>query len=159
LSSMEQKLNRVARENRDLEVMREISNIFAVGGRGDRYDRVFAALKHLVPVEAMAFVEWVEDPAEEISVRLSGDTRIERREVAEWIRTNRFDEAALVPGGEPPRLAVGAQRPLLLNPETPYQVVLRLATYEMSTGLLVLESTFPALHAASSVASLGAVAD
>ena len=158
LSTMEQKLNRVARQNRDLEVMREISNIFAVGGRGDRYDRVFQALKNLVPVEAMAFVEWVENPAEEIAVRLAGDVRVERREVTEWVRANRYDEAALV-ASEPPRLAVGSARPVRLSPDTSYQVILRLATYEMSTGLLVLESSFPALHSSSSVASLGVVAD
>lgn len=159
LSSMEQKLNRVARENRDLEVMREISNIFAVGGRGDRYDRVFAALKKVVPVESMAFVEWVEDRSEEFAVRFAGDVTAERREVADWVRTNRLDEGAALPPGEPPRLTVGSGRPVRLSQETPYQIVLRLSTYEMSTGLLVLESSFPALHAPPAIASLSAVSE
>jgi diguanylate cyclase (GGDEF)-like protein len=159
LSTMEQKLNRVARENRDLEVMREISNIFAVGGRGDRYERVFSALKKLVPIEAMAFIEWVENPSDEIGIRFAGDVTAERQEIADWVRTNRLDEVTLAPAGEPPRLAVGAARPCRLSAETPYQVVLRLATYEMGTGLLVLESSFPALHAPAAVTSLSVVAD
>jgi diguanylate cyclase (GGDEF)-like protein len=159
VSSMEKKLHRVARENQDLEVMREISNIFAVGGRGDRYERVFAALQKLVPVEAMALVEWVEDPAQEMAVRFAGEVTADRREIADWVRANRLDESALAPREEPARLAVGAERPVRLSPETPYQVVLRLATYEMSTGLLVLESSFPGLISRSAIASLSAVAE
>jgi diguanylate cyclase (GGDEF)-like protein len=158
LSTMEQRLNRVARENRDLEVMREISNIFAVGGRGDRYDRVFEALRKLVPVEAMAFVEWVEDPAEQFTVRLAGSVAASRQEVADWIRSSRLDEAPLPASGEAAELFVGSLRPVPLSPESPYQVVLRLATHEMNNGLLVLESSFPAFHSASAAASLSAVA-
>jgi diguanylate cyclase (GGDEF)-like protein len=158
LSTMEQRLNRVSRENRDLEVLREISNIFAVGGRGDRYERVFEAVRKLVPVEAMAFVEWVEDPTEQFSVRLAGNATAARQEVAEWIRANRLDEAPPPAIGEPAEIAIGASRTVRLSPETPYQVVLRLATHEMSTGLLVLESSFPAFHSAPALASLSAVA-
>jgi len=158
LSTMEQRLNRVSRENRDLEVLREISNIFAVGGRGDRYERVFEAVRKLVPVEAMAFVEWVEDPGDQFSVRLAGVATAGRQEVADWVRSNRLDEAAPPSSGDPTELAIGASRTVRLSPETPYQVVLRLATHEMSTGLLVLESSFPAFHSASALASLSAVA-
>jgi diguanylate cyclase (GGDEF)-like protein len=149
LSTLEQRLNRVSRENRD---------IFAVGGRGDRYERVFEALRKLVPVEAMAFVEWVEDPAEQFTVRLAGNATAARHEVAEWIRVHRLDEAPPAPAGEPAELAIGASRTVRLSPESPYQVVLRLATHEMSTGLLVLESSFPAFHSAPALASLSAVA-
>jgi diguanylate cyclase (GGDEF)-like protein len=158
LSTMEQRLNRVSRENRDLEVLREISNIFAVGGRGDRYERVFEALRKLVPVEAMAFVEWVEDPTEQFTVRLAGSTTAARPEVAEWIRAYRLDEAPPPAIGERAEVAIGASRSVRLSPETPYQVVLRLATHEMSTGLLVLESSFPAFHSSPALASLSAVA-
>ena len=157
VSSMEKKLHRVARENQDLEVMREISNIFAVGGRGDRYERVFAALQKLVPVEAMALVEWVEDPAREMAVRFAGEVTADHTAIAEWVRDNRLDESALAPREEPARLA--ARDLSASRPETPYQVILRLATYELSTGLLVLESSFPGLHSRSAVASLSAVAE
>lgn len=159
VSSMEKKLHRVARENQDLEVMREISNIFAVGGRGDRYGRVFAALQKLVPVEAMALVEWVEDPSQEMAVRFAGEVTADRREIADWVHSNRLDESALGPREEPARLAVGADRPVRLSTETPYQVVLRLATHELSTGLLILESSFPGLIGRSAVTSLSAVAE
>ena len=58
LSSMEQRVREVSRQNRELDVMRDISNTFGVSARVDRYERVFAALGRLLPVEAMALLEW-----------------------------------------------------------------------------------------------------
>ena len=158
LSTLEQKLNRVARENQDLEVMREISNIFAVGGRGDRYERVFTTLRKLVPVEAMAFVEFAEHSDEEITVRFAGEVTAERSQIADWVRANRLDEASSTASGEAAETAIGSMRKVELSPQTPYQVVLRLATPEMSTGLLVLESSFAALHNRPALISLSSLA-
>ncbi len=73
-STMEEKYARVARENRELDVMREISNIFSLGARPDRYRRAFEALRRLLPVEAMAFAEWVEDTGEDMEIHLEGST-------------------------------------------------------------------------------------
>ena len=45
LSSMEQRVAEVSRQNRELDAMRDISNTFGVSARVDRYERVFAAAR------------------------------------------------------------------------------------------------------------------
>ncbi|HYB53846.1 MAG TPA: hypothetical protein VEG84_08260, partial [Thermoanaerobaculia bacterium] len=92
-SSMEAKYNRVARENRELDVMREISNTFSLGSRPDRYRRAFEALRRLLPVEAMAFVEWTDDEVREMEIHLEGSATATREELRDWIRSRRLDEA------------------------------------------------------------------
>ena len=158
LSSMEEKYNEVARENRELDVLREVSNIFSLGSRGDRYERVFEAIRRLCPVEAMAFVEWM-DEGERPTVHVAGAVSESRGRILAWIRENRFDEPSAGASPEPAELKLGEDRTLRLNPDLSYQAVLRLATYEMSTGLLVLESSFPALHSGGALVSLRALAD
>jgi diguanylate cyclase (GGDEF)-like protein len=159
LSSIEQKYNEVARENRELEVMREISNIFALGARSDRYERVFQALTRVLPAEAAAFVEWAGDAPGDFSVHLAGATASGRRRVEDWVRENRLDEAGADAPGEPVERRLGEERKVKLSPILPYQVQARLSTYEMSTGLLVLESSFPALHSPGALATVRALAD
>jgi diguanylate cyclase (GGDEF)-like protein len=156
LSSMEAKYNRVARENRELDVMREISNIFSLGARPDRYLRAFEALRRLLPVESMAFVEWVEDSSEGMAIHLEGPTSVDREEVREWIRSHRLDET-LDAASEDVVLRSGAEREIRLSSGTSYQLLVRLATYELNTGVLVLESSFPSLHGAAAVQSMRAL--
>jgi diguanylate cyclase (GGDEF)-like protein len=153
-SSVERKYERVARENRELEALQEISNIFAVGGRGDRYARLFEVLRRLFAIEAMAVIEWMDDPRLDLAVHLAGDVSAPREAIAEWVRANRLDE--MPPGSPAPvaELVAGDERRLRLSPQTGYQAVVRLSTYELSTGLLIVESSFPALHEPASAASL-----
>lgn len=158
LSSAEQKYDRVARENQQLDVLREISNVFAVGGRGERYQRIFTALRRLVPLEAMAIVEWLEDPHDDFSIHLAGEVTAPREKIAEWVRENRLDETAIPATSDAVELRTGAERGLQLSPRLTYQVAVRLSTYEMNTGVLMLESASPAIHAKSAVASISAVA-
>jgi diguanylate cyclase (GGDEF)-like protein len=158
LSSMEQKYTEVARENLQLDVLREITNIFAVGARGDRYEKVFQAIRRLHPVEAMAFVEWSEDGEGDIAVHRVGATSVARGQLLAWVRENQLEEA----GGDAPEgveRRIGPERQIMLSQELPYQVILRLSTVELNTGLLVLESSFPAVHSASTLTSLSALAD
>src|SRR5215471_7569065 len=86
MSSVERKYQRVARENRELDALREVSNAFALGGRGDRYARTFEGVRRLVPVEAMAFVQWIDSPTGEIAVHLSGDLSATAESVVQWVR-------------------------------------------------------------------------
>lgn len=158
LSSIEEKYNQVARENRELDVLREVSNIFALGSRGDRYERVFEAIRRLCPVEAMAIVEWMEE-GERPTVHLVGAVPETRGQILTWVQENRLDEAPSGGSPEPAELKLGEDRHLRLNPDLSYQAMLRLSTFEMSAGLLVLESSFPALHSGSALASLRALAD
>ena len=80
-SSVERKYERVARENRELDALREISNIFTVGGRGDRYVRLFDVLRRLFPIEAMAVVEWMDDPHLDLTVHVAGDVSASRETI------------------------------------------------------------------------------
>ncbi len=153
-SSVERKYERVARENRELDALREISNIFAVGGRGDRYVRLFDVFKRLFPVEAMAVIEWMDDPHLDFSVHTAGDVAANREAIAGWVRANRLDEASASTSNSAAEVHAGDTRPLKLSPAAGYQAIVRLSTYELSTGLLVLESAFPTLHERASLASL-----
>ncbi len=159
LSSMEQKYNEVARENRELDVMREIANVFTVGSRGDRYQKVFQAVRRLHPVEAMAFIEWMEEDSEGVSVHLAGAVTASRTEVLAWVRENRLDEAGAGAAPEAVERKSGENRRVRLSADLPYQVILRLSTFELNTGLLVLESSFPTLHADATLTSLSVLAD
>jgi diguanylate cyclase (GGDEF)-like protein len=156
-SSMEEKYNRVARENRELDVMREISNIFSLGARPDRYRRAFEALRRLLPIEAMAFVEWVEDSGEDMAINLEGSATASGEEIREWIRTRRLDET-LDATAEAVWTRTGEQREVRLSPATRHQSIARLSTYELNTGLLILESSFAALNSPAAVQSLKALA-
>jgi diguanylate cyclase (GGDEF)-like protein len=160
VSSVERKYQRVARENRELDALREISNAFALGGRADRYARTLEGVRRIVPTEAMAFVQWMDSPGEEqLDVHLAGDVAATADSIAEWVRRNRLDEAP--PGSLVERVEIrrGDERSLVLSPRMNFQAILHLVTPEMNTGLLVLESTLPLLHEASSVASLAVLAD
>ena len=157
LSSVERKYQRVARENRELDALREISNAFTLGGRGDRYTRTYEAVRRMVPVEAMAFVEWIDAP--DFAVHLAGEVSASAESIAQWVRANRLDEAR--PGSVTERVETKSdkERRMRLSAHTGYQAILHLATPEMNTGLLVLESAFPAIHETGSVASLTVLAD
>lgn len=156
-SSMEEKYNRVARENRELDVMREISNIFSLGARQDRYRRAFESLRRLLPVEAMAFVEWVEESDEDMEIHLEGSATASRQEIRDWVRSRRLDEAVDA-AAETVWARTGRERDVALSPSTRHQLVARLSTYELSTGLLVLESSFSALQSPPALQSLRALA-
>jgi diguanylate cyclase (GGDEF)-like protein len=156
-SSVERKYERVARENRELDALREISNIFAVGGRGDRYLRLFEVFKRLLPVEAMAVVEWMDDPHTDFAVHTAGEVAASSESIASWVRVNSLDEATTA--GPAAEAHVGESRQLRLSPDAKFQVIVRLSTYELSTGLLVLESAFPTLHERASIASLSLFAE
>ncbi|HTD52673.1 MAG TPA: sensor domain-containing diguanylate cyclase, partial [Thermoanaerobaculia bacterium] len=79
--------------------------------------------------------------------------------IAQWVRTNRLDEAR--PGSVTERVETKSdkERRMRLSAHTGYQAILHLATPEMNTGLLVLESAFPVLHEKGSVASLTVLSD
>ncbi len=159
LSSMERRMAEVSRQNRELDVMREISTTFGVSARVDRYERVFAAVARLLPVRAMAVIEWPGGEDEDLVVHVSEKAVATRREILVWARRNRLDERRVERGSTPEELAVGDAREIRLAPDTHYQVRVRLSTFELHSGLLVLEGTDPVLHAPATVASLRTIAD
>lgn len=157
-SSVEEKYHQVERENRQLDVLREISNIFSVGGRGDRYQRIYEALRKLLPIEAMAIVEWAED-SPEVSIHVAGDVSASPDAIGSWVRANRMDERAIDVMSDTVERRVDEKREIRLASRPALQLVARLSTYELNTGVLVLESTFPELHSKAAVASIGALAE
>ncbi len=159
LSSMERRVAEVSRQNRELDVMREISTTFGVSARVDRYERVFAAVARLLPVEAVAVIEWPGSEGEDLAVHVSERATATRREILAWARRSRLDERRVERGSAPEELSVGEAREIRLAPGTHYQVRIRLSTFELHSGLLVLEGGDPALHAPETVASLRTIAE
>jgi diguanylate cyclase (GGDEF)-like protein len=159
LSSVEKKYEEVARRNRELDVMREIARLFASQTGQARYDRLFDAIRRILPVEAMAFIEWPEDASEQATIYLAGQATVSRERVAEWIRESRFEEPTVQASAEPVERRTGPERVLELAPHTTFQVALRIATVELDSGRMVLEGVSPALHSPSTLGSLGVLAE
>jgi diguanylate cyclase (GGDEF)-like protein len=159
LSSMERRVEEVSRQNRELDVMRDISNTFGISARVDRYERVFAAVGRLLPESAMAIIEWLEGADEQFTVHRSNRVVASRREVVDWARRHRLDERAVDPSADAAELVAGAARDLPLTPEGKHQVRIRLSTFELHSGLLVVESASKELHSPATLASLRTIAD
>ena len=161
LSSMEQRVAEVSRQNRELDTMRDISNTLGVSARVDRYDRVFAAIARLMPTEtpAMAIVEWLERGEEPFAIHLSASATASRREIFDWARRNRLDERSIERGGGSVELAAGSTRDFQLGRDTVYQARIPLSTFELHSGLLIVESSSRDLHSAQSLATLRTIAD
>ena len=159
LSSMERRVAEVSRRNRELDVMREISTSFGGSARVDRYERVFAAIARLLPVDAMAVVEWPGEDGEDFAVHVSERSSATRREVLAWARRGRLDERRFDRQGGPEELSVGDAREIRLHAAGHHQVRIPLSTFELHSGMLILESANAALHAPESIGSLRPLAD
>ena len=159
LSTMERRVAEVSRRNSELDVMREISTSFGGSTRVDRYERVFAAIGRLLPVEAMAVIEWPGEDGEDFAVHVSERSTAPRREVIAWARRGRLDERRFDRDSAPEELSVGEAREIRLSPAGHHQVRIRLTTFELHSGLLILESPSPALHSAEAIESLRPLAD
>jgi diguanylate cyclase (GGDEF)-like protein len=159
LSTMERRVEEVSRQNRELDVMRDISVTFGVSARVDRYERVFAAVARLLPVEAMAVLEWIGDTDDDLVVHLSEGAEATRGEVLAWARRSRLDERRVDRATGLCETAAGESREIRLAARTPYQARVALSTFEMHSGLLVLESSSPSLHSVETLASIKTIAD
>lgn len=159
LSSMERRVEEVSRQNRELDVMRDISLTFGVSARVDRYERIFAALARLLPVEAMAILEWTGEIDAEPVVHLSESVEATRADVLAWARRGRIDERRLDRNSGLCDTASGDARELKLAARTKHQARVALSTYEMHSGMLVVESGSPALHQPETLTSLRTLAD
>ncbi len=154
LSTMEKRVAEISRRNKELDAMRDISTSFGVSSRIDRYERVFAALGRLLPVDAMAILEWPIGDTDVVAHVSEGSTA-SRGDVAAWARRARLDERRS--DGDEPELLIGESRDLRLRAGAHYQVRLRLTTFEMQSGMLVLEGS-SALHTEAALGSARAIA-
>jgi diguanylate cyclase (GGDEF)-like protein len=159
LSSMERRVQEVSRHNRELDVMRDISTTFGVSARAERYERVFAAVARLLPAEAMAIVEWTGTTGQPFAVHVSPGAAGARRELAEWSVRSRLDERRVERGSDPIELRVGDARDVALSLSCAYQARVRLSTFELHSGLLIVEASSPELHSEEALASLRTIAN
>jgi diguanylate cyclase (GGDEF)-like protein len=160
LSSIEQKYREVSKQNRELEVMREISPIFAGLRRsGDRYDRLYRSLRRVLPCEAAAFIQWEENPSEEISVTPMGNATSTRDDILAWIEQHHLAEMPSMPAGATPEVRQGEERTIALAPDTPYQVIAPLRTVELISGLIIFESSSADLITQENLSTISVLAD
>jgi diguanylate cyclase (GGDEF)-like protein len=159
LSSMERRVHEVSRHNRELDAMHDISNTFGVSARAERYEHVFAAVARLVPADALAIIEWTGTTGQPLAVHVSAGAAAARRALTDWSVRSRLDERRVEQGSDPVEVAVGEARAVTLSPSCPYQVRVRLSTFELHSGLLIVESPSAELHAEESLRSLRTIAD
>src|SRR5262249_35214111 len=109
----------------------------------------------------MAIIEWLDGVGTEepFSVHRSSRVTATRREILEWARRQRLDERAVDPAADSAETVSGLRRDLALAADGSYQVRLRLSTFEMHSGLLIVASASSELHTAESLASLRTIAE
>jgi diguanylate cyclase (GGDEF)-like protein len=102
----------------------------------------------------MAILEWPIGDTDVVAHVSEGSTA-SRGDVAAWARRARLDERRS--DGDEPELLIGESRDLRLRSGAHYQVRLRLTTFEMQSGMLVLEGS-SALHTEAALGSARAIA-
>lgn len=150
----------LARQNRELATLREIS---VLTSGSDPEDELFSRLGRLLraayPVRAMAAVSFEEDPEGTASVHLDGDVAIDRRTLLARLPSGGDLAAAAAGGARTPETNSGADRDLVLSPRLPHQLRLSLQTPEVVSGLLVLESDDASLLEPETTRELAVVAN
>jgi diguanylate cyclase (GGDEF)-like protein len=107
----------------------------------------------------MAIVEWNDDPLSDVSVHVAGEVSVATTAISNWIRETRLDEKAIDASADSVERRVDDEREIRLMAGPAHQLIARLSTYELNTGVLILESTFPAAHAKPAVSSIAALAE
>jgi diguanylate cyclase (GGDEF)-like protein len=150
----------LARTNRELKTLRELSAIFSsVAPDTEIFEKLFDCLRAALPIRALAVVSYEEDPDGRASVALHGEATIERRTFLDWLAAQRDLETTFVQATAEPRIATGPARDLALNPQLPFHVLLPLQTPELIAGLLVVESDASALVEPQTLQELSVLAD
>ena len=161
LSSMERASREVSRQNRELDVMRDISNDL----RRQRARRPLRARLRRHRAAAAGRGDGRRSSGRRRRRGLRRPRRPERRrrtrrEVVAWARR----EPARRAPRRPRQRARGARRRATparsaWRPSALTRSASRLSTFELHSGLLVVESASPALHSAEALASLRPIAD
>jgi diguanylate cyclase (GGDEF)-like protein len=150
----------LARKNRELRTLRELSVLFSgLGTDQEVFSRLFETLRASLPVRALAAVSYDEDPDGRASVTLSGEVTLERRTFLDWLASRRDLEGPFLPVSPAPRVEKGPARELVLNTRCTHQVLLPLQTPAVIAGLFVVESDDPAIAEPQTLSALSVVAD
>ncbi|MEO7920811.1 MAG: sensor domain-containing diguanylate cyclase, partial [Thermoanaerobaculia bacterium] len=150
----------LARQNRELATLREVSSIFA-GTASDEevLERLYRVLYETLSVRAIALVSYEDEPDGKGTVALRGETTIDRRSFLDWLTAQHDMDSSFVARAPDPRVFSGIQREVVLNVRLAHQVQLPLQTPELIAGLMVLESEDPVLLEAGTLRELTVVAD
>jgi diguanylate cyclase (GGDEF)-like protein len=160
LARARQRTEELARQNRELETLRALSQAFATAAPdAEVFTRLFRILQSVLPVRALAIASYEDEPDGKGSVWLLGQTKIGRKDFQEWLAKQRDLEAPFLASTPSPRIASGSERALVLDPSLSTQVVLPLQTPELIAGVLVVESDAPALTEQGALRELSVIAD
>lgn len=148
----------LARQNRELTSLREVSVAFA-GAASDAsaFERLFRSLSEALPVRAFAAIPF-DGPDGKPGPVLAGEVTVAESVVADW-GSRRRELASPDAGERSEPHVVNAPRDFALNADLPLQVLVPLRTPETLAGLLVLESDDPALGEPPSLRHLSVFAD
>jgi diguanylate cyclase (GGDEF)-like protein len=150
----------LARQNRELETLRALSQAFSTAGSdAEVFSRLFRILQSVLPVRALGAASYEDDPDGRPSAWLLGETTLEKRAFLEWLSKQRDFESPFLASTPRPRTSVGPMRTLVLSKELSAQVVLPLQTPELIAGVLVVESDDPALAEPAALRELSVIAD
>jgi diguanylate cyclase (GGDEF)-like protein len=150
----------LARKNRELKILREVSAIFSsMAPDKEIFPKLFTTLQAAFPVRALAAVSYEEDPDGAASISLNGETTIDRRTFLDWLAGQHDFESPFLPATQMQSVASGEAREVVLNPMLSHQVFLPLQTPELIAGLLVIESDDPELVAPQTLQELAVLAD
>lgn len=158
LSRARKRSAELARQNRELATLREVSVLTAGSDPEDElFSRIGRLLRAAYPVRAMAAVSFEEDPEGGPSAHLDGEVAIDRRALLAALPSG--EELAAVASARAAETSSGPDRPLALSPRLPHQLRLTLQTPELVSGLLVLESDDASLLEPETTRELAVVAD
>ena len=112
------------------------------------------------PVEAMAVIEWPGDDGEDFAVHVSERASASPGAIlALGAAGNRVDERRVDRDSSPRSSRSARPAQIRLTAETHHQVRIRLSTFELHSGLLILESSSPPSIPPEAIASLRPIAD
>ena len=150
----------LSRKNRELATLRELTAIVSSVAAGEEiFARLFEALRQALPIRALAAVSYEEDPDGQALVSFGGDVTLERRPFLDWLAAQKDLESPFLSASPTPRVAIGPDRDLVLNPRFSHQVFLPLQTPALIAGVLIAESDDPALVTPQTLQELSVVSD
>jgi diguanylate cyclase (GGDEF)-like protein len=150
----------LSRKNRELATLRELTAIVSSVAAGEEiFARLFEALRQALPIRALAAVSYEEDPDGQALVSFGGDVTLERRPFLDWLAAQKDLESPFLSASPTPRVAIGPDRDLVLNPRFSHQVFLPLQTPALIAGVLIAESDDPSLVTPQTLQELSVVSD
>jgi diguanylate cyclase (GGDEF)-like protein len=150
----------LSRKNRELATLRELTAIVSSVAAGEEiFARLFEVLRQALPIRALAAVSYEEDPDGQALVSFGGDVTLERRPFLDWLAAQKDLESPFLSASPTPRVAIGPDRDLVLNPRFSHQVFLPLQTPALIAGVLIAESDDPSLVTPQTLQELSVVSD